>query len=337
MGNKLLLLFQSLLIGSCVSISTMDIQVLEPAARPLTPYLGSAAIVGRIHSATIENDSQKEWVESMEMEVTREILQSLFFILNESPGMEFLETDPVMLELAYPSRKEAPEPIDPDTIIYLCSNSDVFGVLSLEFFRMQYQDTIILRRGDRETSWYDYYYGEVDVIITAMWRAYAADGYPVDEFNFTDTLSWNYAALTRQLLVHYLPSPGEAFLEAAYVTALAYARSIAPYWMEEERIYFSRGNRHMRRASGHIRNNELDQAETILLRLLDSRNTNTVAAAYMNLALVYELTGNYREALVAARNSYQYRIHPLFSEYIQILEERLEKSHELDRQMGRIN
>jgi hypothetical protein len=271
------------------------------------------------------------------MEVTLEILQSLYFILNESPGMDFLESDPVMLELKDHSRKEAPEPIHPDTIVYLCRNRDAFGILSLESFRMQYQDTITLQHGTRETSWYDHYYGEVDVIITAMWRAYAADGYPVDEFNFTDTLSWNYAAYTRQLLVHYLPSPGEAFLEAAYVTALNYARTIAPYWMAEERSYFSRGNIHMRRASGHIRNNELDQAETILLRLLSSRNTNIIAAAYMNLALVYELKGNYREALVAARNSYQYRVHPLFSDYIEILEERLEKSYELDRQMGRIN
>jgi hypothetical protein len=336
MGNKLLLLFKTLLICSCVSISTMDIQLLEPAPGPLTPYITSAAIVSRIQSATIENDTL-EWIESLKKEVTREILGSFYIILNESPGMEFIENNVTMVDFIDPGPGRIPEPIDPETIINLCRNRDTFGILSLESFRMRYQDTIMLNPGTRETSWFEHFYGEVDVSMAAMWRAYAADGYPVDEFNFSDTLSWNYAAYTRQLLTHYLPSPDEAFLEAAYVTALNYARRIAPYWIGVERKYFTRGNMQMRRAARHMANNELDQARTILLQLLESRNANTVAAAYMNLALVYELNGDYREALVAARNSYQYRKHPLFSDYITILEERLEKSIELDRQLGRIN
>ncbi len=346
MGNKFLLFLLCTLIHvSCVSVSTLDIHVLEPADEPLTPEVYRAALVSRInenensgHPVPDEDPKSLARRASAVSLAALETLISLAHILNESPGMDYLDGNAAKAESNGSGGNRIPEPIDPASIIDLCREEGADAVISLEFLLVEFHDTIMNKPGVKETQWFGYYLGKRSAYFNVFWRTYwGGDGYPVDEFALSDTLTWEHASFNQGTLGNFLPSPDEALMEVSYLAALDYARRIAPYWVEEERSYFSRGNLRMRRASGHIRDNRLDDAESILLRLLDRRNTHIVAAAWHNLALINELRGDYREALVMARKAYQSRMHPLMADYIETLEERLEKSYELDRQLGRIN
>ncbi len=337
MGNKLLLLLYLLIPCSCVSVSTLDIQVLEPAAEPLTPYVDRPALVSRINS-DLKGDSGKNLpdVAGLHRDAALEALYSLAHILNESPGMDYIDSSLVMIELQDAGPYSMKTPIDPAKIIELCRRLDTDAVMALEVFYIRYDSTLVLKSGGQSGWLSAYYHGNLNVAINALWRVYEGEsGYQADEFSLTDTIVWEYSSFRKWQVEKYLPTFEKASLEAAYFTALVYSRRIAPHWMEEERSYFFRGNLRIRRAADHIRNNRLDQAEMILLELLNRRNTYTVAAACYNLALINELRGEYREALKLARLSYHYRMHPLTAGYIETLEERLGKSYELDRQLGR--
>ncbi len=343
MSSKLSFLLSPLFFISCVSVSTYNIQVLEPAPEPLTPEIKSVLLLNRM--ILEENYDEKpygnlagdELFHGLFNMATTETLFALAGILNESPGMDYLD-DEALLEMPLTGPLTVPGLLDGGFVAGLCDSLGADALISLAFLQVDYKDSITRKQGVMETRWIPYYEGELNLIISAVWRAYeGSQGNLNDEFVFADTMYWSHAAFSVQEIADYFPTIDEAFLEAAFFSALSYARRIAPYWREEQRSYFSRGNRGIKRASNYLENDMPDPAETILADLTGSRNENIVAAAYCNLALIYEIRGDYVQALKLARKSFQSRRHPVTESYIEILEERLEKSKVLDRQLGRAN
>ncbi len=348
----------SILFASCITMNTINIDVLEPASNPVTPDIENAVLLNRMIivnsddsrvignsvfriikrdiSGTRPNDTivpENTVIESYN-QITTEVIFSLADILNESPGINHLP-DSALLEVPESDSGITLDPLDAG---FVKRNTELFGadgIISLENFYVEYNDTITINEGDAETGWYNYYIGSINLIINALWRTYtSSDGEVIDEYEMRDTLQWTNASFTRSLIFEGLPTLDEALLESAYFTALNVARRISPYWMLEERYYFSRGNYDFRMASHYLINGQWDNAETIYMNLLNRRNYTIRAAAYYNLALLNELKGDFRQALVYARKSYQAKILPVTIKYIDILEERSAKSRELDRQLG---
>jgi hypothetical protein len=322
-------------LASCVSVSTVYIQVLEPASDPVTPGISSAALLNRAVADEADGAFLPEERE-LYNRATTETLFSLAGVLNESPALNYLD-EGVMLEMTRPEEKPGVFPglLENEFVMFVCDSLQVDALISLEGYMIEPRDTIVVRRGVRETGWVNYLRGGVNVPFSALWRIYEGNrGNPVDEHIVEDTLNFEYAAFTLREIRENLPSLDEAVMESSYLAALNYARRIAPYWIEEERWYFSRGNTRMRRAAGHIENDRLDEAGMLLEGLLASRNKNIVAAAYHNLAFIHEMQGEYMEALKYARNSFRKRRHPVTEAYVEVLEGRLEKARTLDRQLG---
>ena len=340
MCSKLLLILSLLLFASCVSMSTIKIQVLEPASDPVTPAMVSAVLLNRMILENEQNSGNpdtlppgSEIMESFNRSTT-EILFSLADILNESPGIDYLD-DSKLLEIKTDDIVLVPELLKPNFVILICDSLEADGIISLESYYVEYSDSIFAKQGVTETSWKKYYKGNTELHISAMWRTYAeTDGGLIDEYLVRDTLRWVYTAYTINEVRDNLPSNDEMLMEGAYFTALTYARRISPHWLENERYYFSRGNYNLRVASHFLENDQLDNAERIYADLLTGRNNTIVAAACFNLALIYELRGDYRQALVWARKSYHAKRNRITLDYIAILEERHTKSGELDKQLG---
>ncbi len=342
MGGKILVFLYSFFLISCVSVSTLDIQVLEPASDPVTPDITSVVLLNR---AVIDEKYANHSLDSVYSnhnnelynQSTTEIIFSLAQILNESPGIDFLSDDR-LLEIPGADPSLIPDLLDPSFVIFLCDSMNANAIITLEGYDIIYSDTlnIVSRRNGAIAD--SYYLGEVNANITSVWRIYEQyNGGIVDEHVWLDTLVWQFASYSMNEIPDYLPSLEEVLLEAAYYTALTYARRISPYWINQERYYFARGNRNLRLASNLLNVNRLDDAEIVYKSLLDSRNKNIVASSKFNLSLIYEMRGDYRQALNMARRSFQIRRHPVSVIYLEILEDRLEKSTELDRQLGRIN
>jgi hypothetical protein len=321
------------LIISCNPVALLRIQVLEPASDPLTDAADDLVLINRAISAdpVRENELNPDSLKAFSR-ATTEALHSLAVILNESPGFSYLRKEN-LLEIPNEGDREA---LDSDLVIRLCDSLRADGLVSLEYFHADYVDAVFARRGTHETGWANYYEGRLDLHINVLWRAYSGEtGEPVDEYSLNDTMRWVRAAYTARDLYDHLPVFSEALLEAAYFVALDYARRIAPYWIEDERPYYSHGNRRMRQAARYIAEYDLDNAEKLYVSLSSRTNSNISAAAFHNLALIHEIRGDYLTALKLARQSYQERMHPVTGYYLDILEERYEKSGRLDRQLTR--
>ncbi len=340
MQKILFILFGPLFFTSCISFSTISIQVLEPASDPLTTAVGSTALLNRsIFDPLIYRVPEDERILDSVLVTsynlaTTEVLFSLADILNESPRFAFIDNDK-LLEMPVTDKTKEKEILEPSFVNYLCDSLQVDGIISLENYYVEYNDTLIKVPGESGTQWMDYYIGRTEVLIDGKWRAYIrSEDSPVEEFRIKDTLSWEYSAFSAEETLINLPAAEEALIEASYFTALTYARRIAPYWLEKERYYYSTGNRLLRQASVYLLSDQLQNAETVYETLIGRNNKNTIAAASLNLALINELRGDFRQALVLARKSFRLKRHPLTAGYIEILENRLEKSRELDEQLG---
>jgi hypothetical protein len=340
MVKKLMfLIWLPLYFSSCVSVSTIEIQVLEPASHPITPRVENALLINRTFIDEPESLSDtlpgKIPVETFNQSTT-ELIFALADILNESPGIAIIDSTRI-LEAPGSVPGVIPEVFDADFIRFICDSLDASAVIAIEDFNIRIPDTILVTSETDRTRLEYYYVGELNVVISALWRVYFMPaGIISEEFNWSDTLTWHRAAYNTFEIARQMPPRKEISMEAAYFTALNYARRISPYWLTEQRNFFSRGNPALRNAAFHMQQGQFGDAKAEYELLLEKRNKNVAAAAAFNLSLVYEIEGNYRLAHNWARKSYQYRSHPVTSGYIDILEERIGKSTELDRQLGRI-
>ncbi len=341
--KRLLLFIAPVFIVSCISVSNFEIQVLEPAEVELNPEVRDLLILNRtilevpvrpIESTIPDTVLQPDFITDLLNSATTETVFSFADILNESPGFNYIDASRI-IETTRTEPGKVPEPLDRLYVTALCDSLDADALTSLEYFVIEYRDSLIPEIYNELGRNTQYMRGVIDLKITAIWLIYEGEGgRPVDEYVLSDSLRWELADWDVDDVLVQMPDIEEVFLEAAYFTALTYARRISPYWLTSERVLFMRGNRGMRRAYRHFRNYETDIAEAIYLDQLERWNKNIVAAAMHNLALVNELNGNTRQALVWARRSYQYSQNSLTAEYIETLEERVRKSEELDRQFG---
>lgn len=340
MFNRLFWLICVLASTSCISLSNIEIQVLEPASEPFLPAAGSVILLNRSVAAETEShDIDDHGLYGMSRELfnsaSTEIIFALADILDESPGTD-INDGSRLLEIVSEYDPEPPSALEAAYATHLCDSLGVNAIISLEYVNIEIPDKIILTKAGVDNYYGIYYIGEIVLPINTLWRIYDHEtGNIKDEYFWRDTMSWQHASYIASEIPDFLPSPEKAALNAAYFTALNYARRIAPYWVIEGRSYFSRGNRTLRRASRSLISGRFDQAQLYYESLLDNLNENIVAAAYFNLALLQELKGDYRQSVSLARRSYHKLRHPLTSDYIDILEERLKKSAELDLQMGR--
>lgn len=341
MFNKLIIILSPFFFVSCVSLSTIEIQVLEPASDPLVPYIRNTILLNRtiINEAEQENSANSFFPHNdVELfnKASTEIIFSLADILNESPGMEFTD-ERRLLEVSKDEIVKNPEHLESEFVLFICDSLDADGILSLEYLKMELPDRIELTQRNNQIYNVNYYQGKIALGISALWLAYQCDGRVKDKYLWIDTLVWRHASFIANEIPDYLPGPEDATMEAAYYTALTYARRISPYWTVKGRNYFSRGNRKLRLASNYINNDQFDKAEILYKSLQENRNINVAAAASFNLAFINEIKGDYRQSLKWIRISYKYRRHPATIDYLDILEERFKKSRELDRQLGKEN
>jgi hypothetical protein len=320
MIRKLWFFFHPLLVISCVSVSTLKIQVLEPASDPLVPDIENVVILNRTIIPEPEglNDTSLQVITDLYNRSATEMVFALADILNESPGIRFIDQS-MIREVNTSDLHAIPLKFDADFIRLLCDSLNATALISVETYFLEFGFTQIHFSG---------FPLDIEVSIAALWRIYEMpEGNMTREYVWLDTLTWESDAFTE------LPSYTDILMEAAYFSALTLARKISPYWLEHERKYFSRGDKILKKAAKLIRNNNFDEAKILYESLLEHRNKNVIAAASFNLSLIYEIEGDFPMAHDLAVRSSGYRQHPSISAYIAILEERIQKSKELDRQL----
>jgi hypothetical protein len=301
------------------------ISVLEPASNMLPADIQSVVVINRTIIETGDEIVRAEAIGHINYpllnEVTTKLMFSLADFLNESPIFDEI-SDGAILEIPGPDMVTRPDPLLPELVVYLCDSLDANAIISLESYKITFNDenesgTTISRQSQREAYLW----------VNSLWRVYSHDtGNVIDEFFLQDSLSFYYSSRSG------IPPLEVEIKQIADNLAESCAKRITPRWVVTKRQYFTSDR--FFRATYFLKNGQIDEAEAVYRELLSSTSEKRVAAAAFNLALINEIRGDYKTAYGWAKWSYSLLKKPLTASYIDILEKRISESEELDRQLG---
>lgn len=172
----------------------------------------------------------------------------------------------------------------------------------------------------------------VDGVITPLVRAYVSGrSAPLFSISKTDTICW---VVSPELTF------GQIMQEASDFAATLPVSYLLPHWKEMNRYYFDGGNMEMRDAGVYIREQNWEGAAALWQKLHDGRKGKVKMRAAYNLALNYELQGDYERAKeyldtalsLASKGSWE---HQLIEYYRLQLDEQARENRMLQIQMKR--
>ena len=172
----------------------------------------------------------------------------------------------------------------------------------------------------------------VDGVITPLVRAYVSGrNAPLFSISKTDTICW---VVSPELTF------GQIVQEASDFAATLPVSYLLPHWKEMNRYYFDGGNMEMRDAGIYIREQNWEGAAALWQKLHDGRKGKVKMRAAYNLALNYELQGDYERAKeyldtalsLASEGSWE---HQLIEYYRLQLDEQARENRMLQIQMKR--
>ena len=172
----------------------------------------------------------------------------------------------------------------------------------------------------------------VDGVITPLVRAYVSGrNAPLFSISKTDTICW---VVSPELTFRQIMQEASDFAATLPVSYLL------PHWKEMNRYYFDGGNMEMRDAGVYIREQNWEGAAALWQKLHDGRKGKVKMRAAYNLALNYELQGDYERAKeyldtalsLASEGSWE---HQLIEYYRLQLDEQARENRMLQIQMKR--
>ena len=172
----------------------------------------------------------------------------------------------------------------------------------------------------------------VDGVITPLVRAYVSGrNAPLFSISKTDTICW---VVSPELTF------GQIVQEASDFAATLPVSYLLPHWKEMNRYYFDGGNMEMRDAGVYVREQNWEEASALWQKLHDTRKGKVKMRAAYNLALNYELQGDYERAKeyldtalsLASEGSWE---HQLIEYYRLQLDEQARENRMLQIQMKR--
>jgi hypothetical protein len=135
----------------------------------------------------------------------------------------------------------------------------------------------------------------------------------IDNYLMEDTVFWP-SQYTEWQAASIL-TVEEAYWDTGIKAGEAYARYLAPYWVEQTRVYYS-GNKEFRMAYKFMQMNSLDSALNILNKMDYNRLSKKMQMRNLhNTAIIYELKDDIEKALVTADSAQKVRKNEISKNY----------------------
>ena len=144
------------------------------------------------------------------------------------------------------------------------------------------------------------YYAYIQAYAQAHWTVY--HGGKVQSFSHADTLVWeSNTAYTRFRAEEQLPTTQEALLYLARSVGDTVARSLTPQWVPTPRYLYDTNNPHIQAGLQSMRLQRWEEAIHYWSLAMDNGNAKnkdkkTAAFAAANIAIAYEMMGDYASA-----------------------------------------
>lgn len=213
-----------------------------------------------------------------------------------------------------------PAPLAWDEVSEYCElyNADALVVLERYFNSLD----CFLRDDYYESGIYSFF--EV-VGFYAYVRVYDAKNKKIaSKYACADTLAWEGIYSVSRGLLSDVPTIKEAVISTAFIAGEDCAKLISPVWKEQVRKFFYTSN------SAQTKENELfmpenySEGEAYWMNLLagDASAKKKSRAAY-NLAVLYEMNGHTKEAMIWAEKAIGLKYDILYERYIKVLKDRI--------------
>ena len=329
---------------SCISISTIDLDVLRPAVISIDPEILSVAVVDKslpyrdenVHIVTIPKETvtiDSVWIDNFsQITVTAmaDVLQSKMFF--DTVYYHNESEQKYIVDKGYVSEQELIEIIEDICYIY-----DVQAVIFLESYK--YKTKLSL------TDLGHIYYGSLDASGSIFWKMYDQNANLIDMYLQSDSIFWDKTGNRFAEILNELPEQAVAIETLAEYLGESYITRISPFWETVPRAYFNKGHHLFERANDLHSIGNWSEAAKVWYYVYENGNKYQKAQAAYNIALSYEVRGDFDEAVAwGAISSYlfqkmgamrvsKYEKRLSYQYYFQ-LNERLQQKIKLDEQIG---
>ncbi|MCL2072902.1 MAG: tetratricopeptide repeat protein [Marinilabiliaceae bacterium] len=330
---------------SCVSsLETLNLEILKPATISIDPEILSVVIVDKsepyrdenVHTVVMPKETislDTIWVDNFSqiaVESMSEALKSKMFF--DAVFLHDENEEDYIIDKGY-----IPDYELIDIIEDLCYIYDAQAVIFLESYK--YKTKLSL-------SDLGYvYYGSLDANGSVFWKMYDQHGELIDMFLQSDSIFWDKTGNRFANILQELPEQTSAVEILAEYFGETYISRISPFWDIASRKYFSKGHHYFERANSLHKIGNWDEAAKVWYYVYESGNPPQKAKAAFNIALSYEVRGNFDEAVAWSEISYKlFRKMGAFRSsnyekiisyhYYFLLNERQQQKDKLDEQIG---
>lgn len=307
---------------------------LQPAEIALPPVVETLAPVDRIGTPTSDL-----------------ALQEFTDTLALSPRVKVV--DRRVAQQAYagsPSMVGAEIPLD--TLKEICSKTKATGVVALETLQNGEawgldrhpevrKETVTVTdpaTGAAKTSevsrTVEVFRATVNVNVTTLWRTYDCAGQMLDRFDVGGAEAASGEGDSESAARGNVPPIPDLMNRAARQAGASYARRIAPYQVEADRLYYKGGSKEIKAGRKAVEVNDWTQAQTQWETASSSSKDKVKGKAFYNLAVAAEQAGQIKKAIELAEKADNLLSNKKTAAYVAVLKQRQKDKARLKDQMG---
>ncbi len=296
----------------CVSVSAYGepamlyttLDILRPAQVNFLPNTESVLIVNNsavqpanLGHASLSYDGE---VERLEVETDSLALFCISVLADELANKDYFRSVYMVLN----TMDKNPDfntirPLQNTTIKDLCSQYGVDAVIALNRIKVkdEIEEYVDLDAGA--------YIGVLEAKYETLWSIHYPNKPEVSSYIFKDSLYWETESYVRNNLVKKLPERKNALIDGAMLVGENAAKRFTPYWEQEDRYFFNPNNKQMRQGMDSVYVKKWEPAILIWKEVLQSTsNKRLKAQAANNIAIAYEVIGDYSSAVEYANQSF---------------------------------
>lgn len=328
----LILLILMAFISGCVTVGSLQIEVVKPAKIEIPSQIKRVAVVNTsiIKPTTPFTNPIQQGLFRLDTTISQEVIQLLSLLLNDSPR---IDSSLKYQDIYYRKASDLKKQLSKGDIDLLCKKKQADALISLEALAIDNTTKYISVFNGLNYS----YQKAVIMNVSIMWRIYHPDKNTlVDEYHQKDTLIFDefYAlkdfneALNNEEALDFIAQ------EVARQSATKMSDRIAPYWVPVSRDFFNGGNTDMQMAAAYAYRDQWMKAATIWKKYTQWEKEKVAAAACHNMALAAEVNGELELALKWLEKAVQLDQNYYTLNYLKIIKMRLNESEVLDEQFG---
>jgi hypothetical protein len=327
-GMIALLLLIILSFSRCQPLAKITINVLEPGELILPAHVEKLAFINRSHIPEMLDWDTVIWSQE-ELFILDTIISYRSFLgmadaLNASPLFDLGKIS--VIQLRRTDTTNSMKPLTSQELKSIGTTLNADAIFSLESYKIS---------AEQEFGFSDTYFSATLTFKSdTYWRIYNYFGDTIlDEYMLSDSVVWVEFGESPEEAFGNLPLATDALRETGYHAGFMYGTRISPSWMEQDRYYYRKGSQSLIDAATLVDYGQWDRAQILWRKAANAKEMKKAARACFNMALAMEMEDSLKQALVWARRSYLLMEDDLTFEYIELLEERLQKMERLNLQL----